>query len=470
MIHRLHRKAACAFMAVTTAAAMIFPVGAATIYFDVSPNDWYYDAVEYGVTTGLLADTIGDFHPNQAATRAMLYTMLHRAAGSPKGQGQLPPDVSANAWYAETVRWAVGEGLWSPMVSFGAEQTLTRAELCTALLSYDQATGGNRLPMSASNTFTDLGGLSTNAQAAVSLCRAAGIVSGRSATTFAPSDPMTRAELVTAMQRYFIQRGQTMLAFRYDGMGDLLDVSGWTGNVQLDFPLSTVDTVTEELVVSLNQRMLQENTPKVTAGIGKTIDGDQKHLTNYGSSIYDCYGIRTILSNSKNNVGAGVALSGKQEYYGYALQVSDTLIQDTWHQMAEATGKDPWQCTWWAWGRAAQYVELAHGQSLVALCDGVTLLGNGGDYYRTLSPYFQGSTTVPKANSIVSWSGGQYGHVGYVEAVDDGGIWVSMADAGHAWRGVTYIPKSNNPNNRYPLHWYGESERCNGFIYLDYPK
>lgn len=80
MIHRLHRKAACAFMAVTTAAAMIFPVGAATIYFDVSPNDWYYDAVEYGVTTGLLADTIGDFNPNQAATRAMLYTMLHHAA------------------------------------------------------------------------------------------------------------------------------------------------------------------------------------------------------------------------------------------------------------------------------------------------------------------------------------------------------------------------------------------------------
>lgn len=470
MLHRLHRKAACAFLAVTTAAALILPVGATTIYFDVSPNDWYYSAVQYGVTTGLLADTIGDFNPNQAATRAMLYTMLHRAAGSPKGQGELQPDVSSGAWYAETVRWAVGEGIWPSMVSFGAEQVLTRAELCTALLAYDQATGGNRLPASAANTFTDLGELSITAQAAVSLCRAAGIVSGRSATTFAPADPMTRAELMTAIQRFFVDQGQTLLVFRYDGIGDLTQLTGWTGTVQLDFPLSTVDTVTEAMVVSLNQRMLQENSPKITAAMGQSIDVDQKHLTNYGRTVYDCYQIKTILPNTKNNVAAGVALSGRQEYYGYALQVSDTLVQDTWHQMAEATGKDPWQCTWWAWGRAAQYVELVHGQSLAALCDGVTLLGNGSDYYRTLSPYFQGSATTPRANSIVSWSGGQYGHVGYVEAVADGGIWVSMADAGRAWRGITYIPKSANPSNPYPLYWYGASERCNGFIYLDFPK
>lgn len=258
--------------------------------------------------------------------------------------------------------------------------------------------------------------------------------------------------------------------FEYVNKHNLLFFTGWTGKVQLDFPLSAVDAVTEELVISLNRRMLQENAPKVIAELGESVDGIEKHLTNYGRSIYDCYQITTILPNSKNNVPAGVALSGKQEYYGYSLQVFDILTQDSWHQMAEATGKDPWQCTWWAWGRAAQYIKLAYGQSLVDLCDGVTLLGNGGDYYHTMSPYFQGSATVPKPNSIVSWSGGQYGHVGYVEAVDDGGIWVSMADAGHAWRGITYIPKSHDPDNLYPLHWYGESERCNGFIYLDSPK
>lgn len=469
-MHRLHRKAACAFLAVAAVAAMGFPVGATTIYFDVAPSDWYYNAVEYGVTTGLLGNTVGKFHPNQAATPAMAYTMLHRAAGEPQGSGSLPPDVSSNAWYAPAVRWAVEEGMISPAVSFTPDAPLTRADLCVILLAYDRATGEARLPAAAMNTFTDISDLSPRSQAAISMCRSAGVVSGRTVTTFAPTDPITRAELMAVLQRYFIYQGQTQLAPQYDGISDLLSVTGWSGQLSLDFPLSTVSTVTEELVISLNERILQENAPKYTAGYGKTIDGNQKHLTNYGATIYDCYRTKTILDNVKSGMAAGTALQGQQAYYGYALQVSEIKKQDSWHQLAMSTGKDPWQCTWWAWGRAAQYVQLAHGRSLADLCDGVTLLGDGGDYYYYLSQYFRSSQTTPAANAIVSWSGGKCGHVAYVEAVDADGIWVSMADAGHAWRGITYIPKGNDPNRPYPLHWYGVNERLNGFNYLDYPQ
>ena len=54
----------------------------------------------------------------------------------------------------------------------------------------------------------------------------------------------------------------------------------------------------------------------------------------------------------------------------------------------------------------------------------------------------------------------------YVEAVDEGGIWVSMADSGHTWRGVTYIARTDSAVNPYPLNWY-PSERLNGFNHLD---
>lgn len=55
----------------------------------------------------------------------------------------------------------------------------------------------------------------------------------------------------------------------------------------------------------------------------------------------------------------------------------------------------------------------------------------------------------------------------YVEAVEEGGIWVSMADSGHTWRGITYIPRSDDPKNPYPLNWYPQ-ESLNGFNHLDY--
>lgn len=467
-MHRLHRKAACAFLAMSTAAALVVPVGAATIYFDVSPDQWYYDAVEYGVITGLLSETVGYFYPNNAVNRATLYTILYRAAGSPAVSAVLPQDVPASSWYASAVKWAVSTGLIAQQSDFSANAVVTRADVCLALLQYDRTVGDHHLPDAASGVFTDLQDIPAAQQAAISICRAAGIVSGTTPVTFAPLESVSRAQLLSILQKYFTGHGYSSLAPRNEGQMNLADCTGWTGNVQLDFPLSAVNTVTEELVISLNRRMLQENTPKTTAALGKTIDGNQKHLTNYGSDIYDCFNTETILYNVKNDMAAGTALTGQQSYYGYALQVSGTKKQDTWHQLAESTWKDPWQCTWWAWGRAAQYLQLAHNQSLTALCDGVTNMGNGGDYYRNLSRYFVSSKTTPKANSIISWSGGQYGHVGYVEAVDENGIWVSMADAGHAWRGITYIPRSNNPNNLYPLYWY-DNERCNGFNYLDNP-
>lgn len=469
-MHRLHRKAACAFLSIATAAAMILPTEAATIYFDVSPDDWYYDAVEYGVTTGLLSETVGNFYPTNAVDRATFYTILYRAAGEPAAFAALPQDVPASSWYASAVSWAVSSGLLAGQSVFSANTVMTRAEVCQALLNYDRITGSYRLPYAAADAvYLDLDTLPQPQQAAISICCAAGLINGKTATSFAPLQSISKAELLTVLQRYFIVHGVSTLYATQPGLMDASNLNGWTGNVSLDFPLSAVGTVTEELVISLNRRIIQENYPKSMAAYGSTIDGNQKHLTNYGTGgTMDCYNVKTILPNSKCNSPAGLALYGGQNYYGYALQVSDTTKQDTWHQLAESTWKDPWQCTWWAWGRAAQYLQLAHGQSLTALCDGVTNLGNGGDYYRNLSRYFVSSKTTPKANSIISWSGGEYGHVAYVEAVDANGIWVSMADAGHAWRGITYIRRTDNPNNPYPLYWHAD-ERCNGFNYLDNP-
>ena len=114
----------------------------------------------------------------------------------------------------------------------------------------------------------------------------------------------------------------------------------------------------------------------------------------------------------------------------------------------------PFQCTWWANGRASMYLEQ-YGTKYKKY---PTQMGNGGEYYSVNKSggwFNYGST--PKPNSLVSMpSGSSYGHVAYVEGVTSDGIWISDAGSGTSWRGVRFRSFSD-------LNVYG-------YIYLDEPK
>lgn len=445
---------------------------AAQSYLDVQDTDWFAPAVEFTTRKGLLTGvSAGIFDPEGATTRAMFYTVLARSMDADLDGLTLDgiTDVDPDKWYAEAAAWAVNNGIANATNGvFGAEEPITRAELCRALVRCDRLLGGGLLPDMAITGFLDVGSLDEETAMAVNICHEAGIVSGRPNGLFEPLDGATRAEMAQILTAYFSLEGQQELEDVVTESDDpeWMSVTRWTGDLELDFPLCHADEVTEELVNWLNLRIISENYPARVVGYGQTIDGNPKHLTNYGLDGYtDCWNVATILYNQKNDLEANVELNGQQQYYGYSLQVDGVSRQDSWHQMAQLSGKDPWQCTWWVWGRASQYLDLAYGLDLKTLCGGKDNFGHGGSYYRGLSAYFESNMT-PEPNSIVSWSGGEYGHVAYVEAVDENGIWVSAADSGHSWRGVTYIPKGDDPNNPYPLYWHSY-ERCNGFNHLD---
>ena len=117
------------------------------------------------------------------------------------------------------------------------------------------------------------------------------------------------------------------------------------------------------------------------------------------------------------------------------------------------------QCTWWANGRASQYLS-EHGTKYTQY---PTQSGHGGQYFSVnkSNGYFKYGQT-PKANSIISWTkSGGYGHVAYVEGVTSDGIYISHAGSGKSWRGVEKIPITGD------IGWSGY--KLNGFIYLDEP-
>lgn len=135
-------------------------------FADVKESDWYYDAVNFVYQNELMNGTSASlFDPNGTMNRAMLVTILHRQAGEPVVNYALPfEDVASGTWYTEAVRWAAAEG----------------------------------------------------------------IVTGTSATTFAPDAPVTREQFATILYRYAQQSGADVSVGENTNIlsyADALDVS-----------------------------------------------------------------------------------------------------------------------------------------------------------------------------------------------------------------------------------------------------
>ena len=114
------------------------PTSMACPFTDVKKGSFYEKAVlwavEEGITSGTSATTFG---PNEPCNRAAVVAFLWRAAGQPQpGDAALPfTDVSASAWYATPVLWALENGITAGIsaTQFGATTTCNRAQVVTFL-------------------------------------------------------------------------------------------------------------------------------------------------------------------------------------------------------------------------------------------------------------------------------------------------------------------------------------------------
>ena len=170
---------------------------------DVPVDAYYYDAVKWaaekGITTGQ-AD--GLFGSDRSCTRAQIITFLWRAAGSPVVNYAMEMgDVSADAYYAEAVRWALSRGITSGTGggAFSPDDACTRAQAVTLLARALSAKAG-----SAAN-FTDVPADAYYAQA-VSWAVENGIATGVDGGRFDPNATCTRAQIATFLYRLYLSR------------------------------------------------------------------------------------------------------------------------------------------------------------------------------------------------------------------------------------------------------------------------
>lgn len=171
---------------------------AASIFADVPADAYYAKAVEWAVKKGITnGKANGLFGSNDSCTRAQIVTFLWRAAGSPEPKSTVSfADVPAGSYYAKAVAWAVENGitLGTGDGTFSPNATCTRAQSVTFLY---RALG--TAPTTV-NGFTDVTADAFYADA-VAWAVESGVTNGTSASTFSPNNGCTRAQIVTFLYR-----------------------------------------------------------------------------------------------------------------------------------------------------------------------------------------------------------------------------------------------------------------------------
>lgn len=164
---------------------------------DVSYGDWYYDAVQFVYSRGIM-DGVDyyKFAPNGTITRGMILTMLWRMAGEPF---EMPvtsfTDVEIGRYYTTAVAWACRNGIADGMgeSTFGPNDAITREELVTLMYRYAQYFGHSCIGTSIEG-FADAGSVSSYAYNAMCWAYKAGVVTGTTGSRLNPQGTASRAE------------------------------------------------------------------------------------------------------------------------------------------------------------------------------------------------------------------------------------------------------------------------------------
>ena len=171
-------------------------------FIDVDENAFYAKAVDWAVSNGItngVSDT--EFAPNDGCTRAQAVTFLYRAAGAHEVAVSASfQDVAADSYYAKAVAWAVANGITYGVsdTKFAPNAICTRAQIVTFLSRYEKAAA------TSASKFTDVSADAYYA-GAVGWAVANGITYGVSDTEFAPDAVCTRAHIVTFLYRDFVK-------------------------------------------------------------------------------------------------------------------------------------------------------------------------------------------------------------------------------------------------------------------------
>ena len=176
-------------------------------FTDVGRMDWFYSAAVQAYQSGAMAGVSGtEFAPDGQMERAQLLQILYSMAGKPPVTGERPvfSDVASDAWYADAVAWAAGQGLTAGCGGgrMCPEEVLTREQLAAILSAYAEQTGTHGAEQEDLSGFADREEISLWAEEAMGWAVGAGLLRGYSEEVLAPGGLVTRAEAAQVLVNF----------------------------------------------------------------------------------------------------------------------------------------------------------------------------------------------------------------------------------------------------------------------------
>ena len=176
-------------------------------FTDVTPEDWFYDAVRYvygnGIMTGIQPTV---FDPVAELSRAQFTVTLYRMNGQPEVTNKnIFADVSDGTWYTDAVLWANSVGIVNGYRTgdFGPADSITREQMAVMMYRYAQFKGCDVSESAEFSKFTDAASVSGYAKDAMAWAVGAGILTGKDGgTKLDPQGEASRAECAVILKRF----------------------------------------------------------------------------------------------------------------------------------------------------------------------------------------------------------------------------------------------------------------------------
>ncbi len=124
---------------------VVEPVKSELPFTDVTPEDWFYTAVEYLYNEGIMNGTSEtEFSPEYELNRATVVTILYRLEGEPEVEtAGTFSDVEECEWYTAAVEWAASVGIVKGYEdgTFAPKKAVTREQLAAIIYRYAEFKG-----------------------------------------------------------------------------------------------------------------------------------------------------------------------------------------------------------------------------------------------------------------------------------------------------------------------------------------
>uniref|UniRef100_UPI000EE8E785 S-layer homology domain-containing protein n=1 Tax=Clostridium sp. AM58-1XD TaxID=2292307 RepID=UPI000EE8E785 len=176
------------------------------VFADIEGH-WAKEDMEFVAARKLLSGTGNNlFSPDSTMTRGMFVTALYRLAGTPQvsGEGGAFGDVSADAYYANAVKWAAQKKIvnGTSATTFSPDAAVTREQMAVIMTNYAEQMGYSIPTPLKEAAFADSGAISAWVTKEVSAMQRAGIIQAKDGNRFDPQGNATRAEGSAVLHRF----------------------------------------------------------------------------------------------------------------------------------------------------------------------------------------------------------------------------------------------------------------------------